>query len=278
MSILAVLAAQTVYAGAAATCASGIEIPRSKGEKSMLKLMVKAMLASLTALILSAPVKAQSFDYLLLAASWQPGFCVSHKTKPECVSLKGTYGASNLALHGLWPNAYDGNHPFYCNVPQKDITLDMASNWCAMDPYGVSSTTKSTLTTYMPGIASCLDEHEWFKHGSCDGQTPDAYWGSAINVMSQFGHTSFNTFLKNNAGKYVTTAQMLTAFEGTFGTGTRAAASLNCTKTGTISYFTEIWVALNKNALAQFPSKNALVLDGPVSNTCPSTKIFIALP
>ena len=246
-----------------------------------MKVFAKTAVISMIALGFSATgAQAQSFDYLLLAASWQPGFCVSHSTKPECQTLKGTYAASNLALHGLWPNAYDGNHPFYCNVPQKDITLDQSSQWCSMDSYGLSSSTLATLRTYMPGAGpttSCLDDHEWYKHGSCSTQAPNNYWTAASNLMYQFGHTSFNTFLKNSAGRYVTRTQLLNAFEASFGTASRSAVSFNCTRYNNISYFTEVWVNLNKSTYTSFPNAASLVTDGAISSTCPTSSILIAL-
>lgn len=150
-----------------------------------------------------------------------------------------------------------------------------------MDPYGLSSSTLNTLQTYMPGAgkyASCLDEHEWFKHGSCAAMVQDNYWGTASSLMNRFGQTAFNNFLKNHIGRSVTRTQMISAFEGTFGAGSRSAASFNCTKINGVSYFTEVWVNLNKSTLNNFPGASALVTDGAVTSTCPSTQIYIALP
>jgi len=74
----------------------------------MLKTLARAA-AALAVASASLHATAQtSYDYLLLAASWEPGFCASHDT-PECTNLAGTYAATSLSLHGLWPNRYDGN-------------------------------------------------------------------------------------------------------------------------------------------------------------------------
>ena len=241
----------------------------------------KISLACVGALVAAGSVQAQSFDYLLLAASWQPGFCANHTTKPECKSLRGTYAANNLALHGLWPNAYDGNHPYYCNVPQKDITLDQSSQWCSMDPYGITSATLATLRTYQPGAGpttSCLDDHEWYKHGSCAQLPANSFWGEASTLMSRLGQTSFNTFLKNSAGRYVTRTQLMTAFEASFGTGSHAAVSFNCTTISSKRYLTEVWINLKKTATSSFPAYSSLVTDGAVASTCPTSNIYVALP
>jgi len=203
--------------------------------------------------------QAQSYDYFLLAASWQPGFCVSHTDKPECANLRGTYAADSLVLHGLWPNNYDGNHPQYCNAPQRDIDLDLSGAWCSMDPYGVSGSVLSTLSTTMPGVMSCLDKHEWFKHGDCAGATPDAYWQTADSLVSRLGQTALNSFLRAHAGNTVSRTQLIAAFESSFGRYSRSAVAFKCTKTNNVSYLTEVWINLNPAALDQFPANSSLI-------------------
>ena len=236
---------------------------------------VKMVFAS-AAIMLSSIGNAATFDYYLLAASWQPGFCVSHADKPECKNLVGTYAATNLDLHGLWPNDYDGSHPFYCGVPQSQINLDSPATWCSMASYGVSSTTMSNLAMYMPGVQSCLDKHEWYKHGSCANMTPDTYWNTADGMISRLNTTSFSNFIRNNIGKYVSRTQLLNAFNSSQGAGTSSAVALQCTKTNNISYLTEVWINVQQTKLASFPAASSLTLDGRIAGTCPSSSIFIA--
>ncbi|AOK31584.1 ribonuclease [Burkholderia singularis] len=227
--------------------------------------------------VASTCTPAHAYDYLLLASSWEPGFCATHSAT-ECNTLSGSYASTNLSLHGLWPNNYDStSQPFYCGVPQNEIDLDNAHQWCSMDKYPVSAATLSTLSTYMPGVASCLDKHEWYKHGTCaQYSSADAYWNDASGMISRLATTSFNTFLQTNAGKSVTREQLLSAFDGAFGTGARAAVSLKCTKSNYVSYFTEAWIAVRTNATAQFPSPTSLVTDAGTQGTCPTTGIYIA--
>lgn len=244
----------------------------------MLRFLVKSSLAALACLAVAVTAQAAQFDYLLLAASWQPGFCANHGTKPECQNLAGTYAANNLALHGLWPNNYDGSYPSYCGAPSRDVSLDKKSQWCSMDRYGVSSSVLSNLSNVMPGVVSCLDKHEWWKHGDCSGQSANTYWDNAAGLMQRFGQTGFNTFLQQNAGGYVALADLQNAFEGTFGSGSSSAISFNCTDIGSDSYLTEVWIPLNPAALAAFPDPSALVGDATGNSTCPSDSIYIATP
>ncbi len=226
----------------------------------------------------AAPVQAASFDYLLLAASWQPGFCKAHTDKPECAKLAGTHAATNLILHGLWPNNYDGNHPFYCGVSQTQINLDNPNTWCQMANYGASSSTLGNLAYNMPGTQSCLDKHEWYKHGSCDGQSADAYWNQAITLVSRLDSSSFNNYLRNNAGNKLSRSQLLSAFSSSFGSGTTAAAALQCTKVNGVSYLTEVWINLDLRYVNNFPAVNSFLTDGIVNGTCPNSGIMIAKP
>jgi ribonuclease T2 len=245
----------------------------------MLKSILKGIGGLLFVASFGVSAPAQAFDYYLLAASWQPGFCATHSDKPECSpsALAGTYPASSFSIHGLWPNNYSGSQPFYCGVSQSDITLDGNSQWCSMSDYPISSTAKTNLSYYMSGVVSCLDKHEWFKHGTCaDSATPDAFWNQVVSLTQSLGTTSFNSFIQNSRGKTITRTQLLNAFSSSFGSGTQAAVSMKCTSSGGKNYFTEAWIALKKDQLSTFPAASSLVLDGPVQGTCPTTGIYVA--
>ncbi|WP_338847871.1 ribonuclease T2 [Massilia sp. W12] len=221
---------------------------------------------------------AAEFDYYLLAASWQPGFCKTKPGKPECANLAGSYAASNLVVHGLWPNNYDGAHPFYCGVSKEQIALDKPATWCSMANYGASSSTLSNLAYYMPGIQSCLDKHEWYKHGACDGRSADAYWNQTTQLVSRLGATGFSSFLRSKIGLTVSRSQLLNAFNNSFGPNSSAAMSLQCGRVNGVSYLTEVWINLNPATINQFPAAAALLTDGAISGTCPSSGIMIARP
>lgn len=245
----------------------------------MLKLFIKTVVSLIAVVAVNTAAQAQTYDYFLLAAQWEPGFCATSSGNSECTNLKGSYAASNFSLHGLWPNDYTGTQPFYCGVSQKEINLDKSSTWCQMDAYGVTATGFKKLTPYMPGVAECLDKHEYYKHGSCSGMaTPDAFWGAAEQLVQGLNSTSFNSFIQTHLGQYVTRAQMLTAFDNAFGSNTHTAVSLKCVTSGGKNYFTEAWISINKDQLAQFPSGSSLVLDGNVASTCPKSNIYIVKP
>ena len=67
-----------------------------------------ALLALCGVLLLSACLYEEAepwkFDGdMVLAVSWQPGFCETRPRLPECRSQKKSrYDATHFALHGLW--------------------------------------------------------------------------------------------------------------------------------------------------------------------------------
>ncbi|POA30625.1 ribonuclease T2 [Pseudomonas sp. GW456-12-1-14-TSB6] len=97
----------------------------------------------------SSASKAESvagvFDYYLLALSWSPTFCLTHKSDPQCTG-KG-YG---FVLHGLWPQYAKGGWPQSC-PPLTNLSAAETAKGLTLFP------TKKLL------------DHEWSKHGTCSG-------------------------------------------------------------------------------------------------------------
>jgi len=109
---------------------------------------------------LAAPAQAQhtagDFDYYVLALSWSPNWCAlegDSRGSPQCDD-DADFG---WVLHGLWPQYEDGwpqdcRHSF--RNPSRGDTAAMA------DIMGTSG----------------LAWHQWNKHGSCSGLSPDDYF------------------------------------------------------------------------------------------------------
>lgn len=97
------------------------------------------------------------FDFYVLALSWSPGFCDAGgaaKTPDQCQD------GSDLGFvaHGLWPQFQHG-YPSDCDPsrPVSRIALEQAR--------GVFPS---------QGLA----RHEWRKHGTCTGLSPEAFFAS----------------------------------------------------------------------------------------------------
>ncbi|MGJ8611394.1 MAG: ribonuclease T2 family protein [Octadecabacter sp.] len=114
-------------------------------------------------LSLALPAQAQDtageFDYYVLALSWSPNWCAlegDSRGSPQCDDDKD-FG---WVLHGLWPQ-YETGYPADCRHsfrnPSRGDTTDMA------DLFGSSGSAW----------------HQWNKHGSCTGLSPDDFYALA---------------------------------------------------------------------------------------------------
>lgn len=169
--------------------------------------------------------KAGEFDYYVFSLSWQPTFCATHQGKKECKTMqKGDFATKNLVLHGLWPSRTgDEKHAYgYCNVPNTIRKHDNANGWCEMPFPQLSRDTIKQLGTVMPGYQSCLENHEWYKHGTCSGMSPDNYFATAARFVKGVAATNLDEFIGDNAGKEVAMGDMAAAaakdFKGNSGT------------------------------------------------------------
>ena len=96
------------------------------------------------------------FDYYVMSLSWSPTWCALEgdaRNSPQCDASED----HGWVLHGLWPQFHRG-WPSYCNTaarpPSRRQTEEMA------DIMGTSG----------------LAWHQWKKHGSCSGLSPEDYY------------------------------------------------------------------------------------------------------
>ena len=213
------------------------------------------------------------FDYYILALSWQPAFCETQSRKPECISQdNGRFDATNFVLHGLWPNQNnDPSHNFaYCEQPQSIISMDKDNAWCALPDLPLSTAVAAELNIFMPGAESCLDHHEWYKHGTCSGMSADAYFALSNGLVASFAQTEFNQYIASQIGRDVARTDLLDRFEAEFGAGSETYLSLRCTEVDGISLLSEIRLAL-KQELAELDDFSTLFPEQQVSpqGNCP---------
>ncbi len=102
----------------------------------------------------ATPTQAPSadFDFYVLSLSWSPDYCATtDNADPNQCSLGKKLG---FVLHGLWPQYING-------YPSDCATTRLADKTLAKFPNLFPSTS--------------LALHEWSKHGTCSGLTPEAY-------------------------------------------------------------------------------------------------------
>ncbi len=192
--------------------------------------------------------KAEDFDYYVLALSWQSAWCESRPNSRVCATQTAKdFGATNFTLHGLWPSNKDNrsNSYGYCNLPKATIEAYESKRWCELPKLELSSTVRGDLKTYMPGQASCLQRHEWYKHGTCSGLSADQYYTLSHQLVKLFAQTKFSQLIADNAGKIVKRVTLLRAFQKEFGDS--RYLSLQCRKVEGESLLTEIRIYLKKD-------------------------------
>ncbi len=181
------------------------------------------------------PAKEKNY---LLAISWQSAFCQSHQSKEECkTQTEDRYDATHLALHGLWPQPRSNA---YCNVSDKDKSIDRRKAWHLLDPLGLTEETFTDLLISMPGVASYLQRHEWIKHGTCYSDSPEVYYKDSMMLVNKINDTNISTLFANNIEKTITAEQIRNAFDGAFGEGSGEKVNIKCNK----GLIVELWVNL----------------------------------
>jgi ribonuclease T2 len=175
---------------------------------------------TLIVMTLSGAIAAQpgpqpgDFDNYVFSLSWQPAFCESHQDKKECNSWKsGDFDTQNLVLHGLWPNKNnDKKHNYgYCNVSFEIRNQDNADTWCQMPDLQLAEETIDKLNMVMPGHQSCLQNHEWYRHGTCSEMEPDEYFSTAARFVESFATTQLGALLSANVGKRLMFSKLILA-------------------------------------------------------------------
>lgn len=176
----------------------------------------------------------------VFAASWQPGFCETQPTKRECRNpSRQSFEASNFTLHGLWPQKQD-----YCDVPQDDIAADKSSRWSALPAVDLPTDLRQRLDQAMPGTLSNLERHEWIKHGTCSGQSPETFYSNALWVLDGLNASAVRTLFTDNIGKRITQDQIRAAFDQSFGPGAGLRVRVSCDRVSNRRLITELTIGL----------------------------------
>jgi ribonuclease T2 len=121
-------------------------------------LLIASSLLTTSLAIFSSEAIAQNrgtpgkFDFYVLTLSWSPNYCATNQ-KPDpnqCNSGKKL----GFVLHGLWPQ-YQKGYPANCSL--EKLTPAVKQQFPGLYP------------------SNHLYNHEWQKHGTCAGTTPQGY-------------------------------------------------------------------------------------------------------
>ncbi|WP_257098710.1 ribonuclease T2 [Pseudovibrio flavus] len=202
----------------------------------------------------------------VLAASWQPAFCETRPNKRECkTQTANRFDASNFSLHGLWPQPRNN---VYCDVSGKQKQVDKNGKWSALEPIELSGEVRGALQEVMPGYASYLHRHEWVKHGTCYGGTPEEYFAESIDLMEQLNRSDVQRLFSQNIGDFVGTDEIRGAFDRAFGRGAGKRVEVVCTKVGGNTLIGELRLHLKGVLDEGTPIAELLAAAKPVASNC----------
>lgn len=159
----------------------------------------------------------------ILAISWQPAFCETHQDKTECASqTTSRFDAENFTLHGLWPK------PLYCGVSDRIRELDKPATWLSLPDIDLSEALFRELAIKMPGVASGLHLHEWYKHGTCYSETPEEYYRESLALLDQVNNSDVQDLFADNIDRDITTNEIRDNFDDSFDDGAGERVSVKC--------------------------------------------------
>lgn len=178
----------------------------------------------------------------VLAVSWQPAFCETRPEKPECASQTADrFDATHLSLHGLWPQPRDN---VYCRVDPVDRAADEAGRWGNLPPIGLTVGTRAALERAMPGSRSFLHRHEWTKHGTCYGTSPETYFADSLRLLAELNASAVRSLLADGIGRVVTGRAIRERFDAAFGAGAGNRVELVCRRVGARRLLVEMRIGL----------------------------------
>lgn len=216
------------------------------------------------------PTSERRADDYLLALSWQPAFCETKPSKPECKTQSlDRFDSRNLAIHGLWPQP---SFNIYCNVSDKIKALDKAKQWSELPDIALSNETRKELAEKMPGFASNLHLHEWYKHGTCYSGSPEEYFTETILLQDQVNTSGVRELFAETIGDSLTSSEIRDRFDEAFGDGAGDRVFIKCARDidgEQENMIVELWLNLKGN-IEPTTSLKTLLQEGKVVEAgCP---------
>ncbi|MEQ8829204.1 MAG: ribonuclease T [Alphaproteobacteria bacterium] len=193
---------------------------------------------------LYGPEAARAEDQdLVLAVSWQPGFCETKPNLPECrTQTASRFDATHFTLHGLWPQPR-GND--YCGVTPEIVALDRPESWKLLPAMSLPDSLREELAEAMPGTQSGLDRHEWIKHGTCyHPRDPESYFAHSLTLLKELNRSPVRHLFQGAIGNTLTAGDIRDAFNEAFGPGAGERVEIVCRELGPATLIVELRIAL----------------------------------
>ncbi|MEP2559566.1 MAG: ribonuclease [Rhizobiaceae bacterium] len=205
---------------------------------------------------------------MVLAVSWQPGFCETRPRLPECRSQKKShFDASHFSLHGLWPQPRSET---YCGVSDSEMRKDTSRQWSRLLGLGLAEDLQRRLLKVMPGARSFLHRHEWIKHGTCYSDDPNVYYEDSLLLMEQVNASSLQNLFARSIGKRLTARQIRRAWNAEFGPQAGERLRISCKRDGRRTIITELTIGLSGKITQDSKLEELIAAAKPTRPGCPA--------
>jgi ribonuclease T2 len=205
---------------------------------------------------------------MVLAISWQPGFCETRPKVRECRSqTSDRFDSTHFSLHGLWPQP---GSAVYCGVDGPTRSKDKPGQWQKLEGLGLSDELKQEVWKVMPGSRSFLHRHEWIKHGTCYSSSPEVYFADSVALMQQINASSVQELFEASIGKLLDGNTIRASFDRAFGPGVGKRVRISCKRDGGRTIITELTLGLS-GRITDKPDIGTLALAANTTKPgCPS--------
>lgn len=213
-------------------------------------------------------------DSYVLAVSLEPGFCKTYgyeAGKPECLHLsKASYESNHFSLHGLWPNETA------CGIEYGFCAATPKAHHCDYAPLHLSNATSTELKKHMPSYryGSCLERHEWNKHGSCQILTHDHYFSLAMRLAQEVNQSELGQYVTEHYGQKVSLKALREQAGIAFGYTNLGKIHFSCSKGILVDLYISLPVLIPAteslqsliNKATNYPNRDRCPLNVVISN------------
>jgi ribonuclease T2 len=127
----------------------------------------------------------------------------------------------------------------------------------------------------MPGFASDLHLHEWYKHGTCYSDSPEEYYQESIALLDQINDSSVRNLFTENIGNFLSSTEIRDQFDEAFNEGAGSKVQVQCATDDEDRdrMVVELQINLKGDIQLDTPIENLLKAGKTVSSGCPLGEI-----
>lgn len=169
----------------------------------------------------SQPQRVRPITGYTLALTWAPQYCHNNFRDASAAFQCQSGNRFGFTLHGLWPDGVGKEWPQYCTSTDLLPDAVIKQHVCA---------------TPSPQLL----QHEWAKHGTCMGTTPEGYFSKSNGLYAKLRYPDMNALSR----KPLTAGRFADAFAAANPGVPAAAVRVTANRAG---WLDELWLCLDKS-------------------------------